>query len=185
MCAAFNSAPGSNTFPTFTGSIDQSSLSNNPINKPINILSDVYLTQGSKLGRAGFSAYANVDQTGVANETFTKVNFGAAIFNDSSLYNTALSRWTPPAGRCQIIANVFVAGGTLLGTPLTIAITKNGSMYRQTTGATLAAWPGAQITIIDACNGTDYYEIQIHGYSSSTLVVVGIQSMTYFMGSMI
>ena len=188
MCAAFNSAPVSNTFVTFTGGPGYSSLQNNPADKPIYINSDVYLTQNSKLGRAGFSAYPTTYQSGVANETFTKVVFGSTTFNDATLYNTSLSRWVPPAGRCRVESQVwFGAVHTLyLGTAIMVSIYKNGTRYRDGTGICVSnQFAAASVNLIDNCNGTDYYEVYVFCYCSTAATILNGTMNTYFEGTML
>ena len=148
------------------------------------IATTAYVAANSSPAKVGFSASTTVDQTGVASETWTKINFPTAVFNDSSLYNTTLSRWTPPAGRCQIIGSVWSTTGTLLGTPIYVSVYKNGALFRIASNTVSAASIGATITILDACNGTDYYEIYAFFYSGSTVSVYGTGlGYTYFMGS--
>ena len=47
ICAQFNAAAGTNTFPTFTGGVGSSALANNPTGNPINIGSVANLTAAS------------------------------------------------------------------------------------------------------------------------------------------
>jgi hypothetical protein len=134
--------------------------------------------------KAGFHATHDADQT-IANETFVKVNFAAAVYNDGTLYNTSLSRWTPPAGKFQIAAAVGFLGvhNLYLGTPIVIGIFKNGVQYKYSYGAVVGVYAGANIAIVDTCNGTDYFEVWIFVYTSTTGTLSNAPAWTYFMGS--
>jgi hypothetical protein len=132
-----------------------------------------------------FSAYQSANQSGIANEAWTKVICDAVLLNDSSLYNTTLGRWTPPAGKCQLAAHVgFISSTLLMGTPLLVAVFKNGAQFKTAAGAAVSSvYAGANITIIDVCNGTDYYEIGVFAYVSAPAVTGA--AWTYFMGTQI
>jgi len=120
----------------------------------------------------------------VAAEVWTKIQFNTANYNDSSLYNTATHRWTPPSGRCQIVAAVNFSSGPLLGTPVKIAIYKNGTLIRQVNNACVTTDDAAAtITVIEACNGSDYFEVFAFIFTSTTGSILGSQTLTYFMGT--
>jgi hypothetical protein len=134
--------------------------------------------------KAAFIAVPAGDQSGIANETWTKVNFATAQLNDSSLFNVSSSRWVPPAGRCQICGAVGGAQGALLGTPIYAGVYKNGALYRATVGAVVSNIAGGSpVSIIDTCSGTDYYELWTYGYAGTTFTVSGSTINTYFMGN--
>lgn len=149
-----------------------------------------YTAQGvwaitQQLGRAGFSAYQSTSQTGLASEGITKVTFTTTLFNDSSLYDTGTSRWTPPSGRCQMSSAVGLVTG-LIGTPAIIFIHKNGAVFRMVHGATVSSTQsGVGISVIDSCNGADYYEVYIFAFASTTFSTLGASQYTWFMGSSI
>ena len=133
-----------------------------------------------------FLAYAFVDQTGVANETWTKVNFPGSPLNDSNLYDTVNSRWAPPAGKISLNAAVSFATNTLyLGTPILIAVYKNSVIFKWATGSCLStSYAGASIAIIDTCNGSDIYDVRVYVWCSAPATVSATGSyMTYFMGT--
>jgi hypothetical protein len=139
------------------------------------------------VSRVAFSAFKNADQTGIASETWTKVLFQATDFNDATRYNVGTSRWIPPSGRCQITGSVgFSTGSTLLiGTPLLICVYKNGTIYKVAVGSMLStALASVNITIIDSCNGTDFYEIGIYLYTNTTATIPATNASlyTYFQG---
>ena len=123
--------------------------------------------------KVAFIAYPAGDQSGVVTEVWTKINLGVTQINDSSLFNVSSSRWTPPTGRCQLNACVMATTGLLLGTPLYIGLYKNGAVYRYSVGGVLGPNGGANLSVIDVCSGTDYYEIWCFGYSNTTYTVLG------------
>jgi microcystin-dependent protein len=117
---------------------------------------------------AAFHATAPGGQT-IATETWTKITLSSEVFDVGNYYDAANSRWTPPAGRCLIAADVYFDAGLLLGTPVYIAIAKNGSIWRYApTGVVAYTVAAASLAIVDSCNGTDYYEIFAHIFSSTT-----------------
>jgi hypothetical protein len=102
-----------------------------------------------------FVATLSADQTGVAANTWTKINFNTAGYNQNGKFSTSNSRWTPSAGPVQIEAQLTTNNSTSIYT----AIYKNGTLFRQ-----MGAGPSAiqsRITVTDNANGTDYYEVWI------------------------
>jgi hypothetical protein len=204
LAASFNSAPGSDTFINFVANAGLSSMINNPAGNPIVAGSPLQLadlstavTQATSdnstkiattafvkaaAAAIAFSATASANQTGIATETWTKVTINNELFDDNNLYNNTTYRWTPPAGRCQLIAGIAIASGILIGTPIQLAVYKNGSLYRSNICAAVSSasgGSGASITVIDACNGTDYYEVFVNLFTGSTAVIL---AGAYFQG---
>lgn len=210
FCASFTSAPGSNTFINFVANVNISSMANNPAANPIYVGSPLQLGDGAStavtqsLGdnstkiattafvlansptKIGFSAFPSANQTGIADQVWTKVQFASTVYNDSTLYNTTTHRWTPPAGRCQLSASVYFTAGVLIGTPFFIGIYKNGTMRRHTLGACVSSGQsGAAITMMDVCSGTDYFEVFVLVYSGATATLDASAGAmgTWFMGT--
>src|SRR5215467_1404677 len=74
-----------------------------------------------------FSANKNAtDQTGIADNTFTKITFTTEEFDVGGFYDAANSKWTPPSGKNMIIGSVRLNSGVDQQIAF-ISIYKNGS----------------------------------------------------------
>ena len=133
--------------------------------------------------KSGFAANKSADQTGIGNEVFTKITFPAAAINVGTLFDIAQSRWVPPLGPGYIVGQVYFSDGLLLGTPMWLAIYKNGALLRQAMGMAAANYAGIGITIFEQANGADYYELYTKVMSGSTATINAAATSTYFMGS--
>jgi hypothetical protein len=121
----------------------------------------------------------NVDQTGLAPTTFTKVNFSTADFNIGNAFNTSNSRFAPAApGYYAISAQVSVniPNGTLMSN----WIYKNGSQYSYNKNADVGSgYFTAAISDSLYLNGTDYVEIYVWQGGSTTLTISGQRIITF------
>lgn len=134
----------------------------------------------------GFSAHKNaVAQTGIVSNVPTKLTFGTELYDLGSYYDTATSRWTPPAGIVHIDAGLYFTSGLVASSNASISVYKNGVQYKQRTEAMPTADGGIGISINDNASGTDYYEIFALGSSGSTITVNGGITLTFFMGHVI
>ena len=131
--------------------------------------------------KSGCHITLTTDQTGIANETWTKVAFANSVFNDGVRYNTSTQRWVPPAGKHSIVANVYFSVGLLVGTPIFLAIYKNGALFKLAQGSAMAFYSAAMITILDTANGTDYYEVFASVMTSGTATISSAAANTYLM----
>jgi len=140
-------------------------------------------TKFSAVSQPCFSAHKNgTDQTGIASGVATKLTFTTEVFDIGSYYDAANSKWTPPAGAVQVTAFASFTN-QLDNTVAQLGIFKNGTVYKKVLiSASFATNDGLFISIIDRANGTDYYEIYITAFSSTTITVSGIASSGYFMG---
>jgi hypothetical protein len=145
----------------------------------------------SRPSQPAFSAHKNgTNQGSIATATFTKVTFETEVFDVGGFYNNASgasgSRWTPPAGKVMVIANVFWSAGTTSGTFIA-SIYKKGVRFKDNFvfNPTATAAFGNQVVIIDDADGTDYYEAFVFGATGTSLTVDGTISATYFMGYML
>jgi len=81
-----------------------------------------------------FSATTSGNQTGLANNTITKLNFATETFDTNSAYDTTNSKFTVPSGqggKYLIIANPYISWGTGSNATLVYGyIYKNGSATR-------------------------------------------------------
>lgn len=132
-----------------------------------------------------FSASKNgTDQTGIVSATWTKVTFGTADWNDSSLYDTTNSRWTPPAGKVKLTAAVYLSVGAVDQAQSLLAIYKNGSAFRYVAIANASGSNG--FVLNGSCNanasGTDYFEVYVYGGGAGDKTISGNTAYTWFAG---
>ena len=138
--------------------------------------------------RGGFSANKNsVDQTGVANSTWTKVTLGTEGYDVGAYYDNAQSRWTPPAGLVDITARLQATTNMLATTTLFLGIYKNGALFRALPCLPQAAAnANAIINIKDQANGTDFYELYVNPVGTSgsaAATVAGDTATTWWCGT--
>lgn len=132
---------------------------------------------------SAFSAHKNgVDQTGVADVTFTQVTFGTEVYDRGG--NFAANGWTPPAGPVTMSAAALLSGTWAAGSQIALAIFKNGAAYKQANWYSAAAnIGGAFVAADDVANGTDVYTLQIFvDVTSGTATISGSSANTYFCG---
>jgi hypothetical protein len=131
------------------------------------------------VGGPAFSAYKSTDQTGVSNNTATKITFDTENYDTNN--NFASSRFTPTvAGYYWIGAQILPAGASL--TVEHIAIYKNGSEYANFYTRISANDTCLQNSALVYCNGTTDY-IEIYGrITGSSLFFGGGASNCWFNG---
>ena len=95
--------------------------------------------------------------------TATKLGFNVESFDQMNTYNTVTYRWTPGVpGVGQIVANMNYSDALPVGSPLKIAVYKNGAVYKQTADVSGANVVGNSIGIscfVQIDNSTDYFEV--------------------------
>jgi Collagen triple helix repeat (20 copies) len=150
---------------------------------PIETLTAIQAYAILNINRASCHVVMTADQTGVANETWTKVVFNSAIVNDGGgYYNTSTQRWTPPFGKNIISAAIFFSSGLLPGTPIILAIYKNGALYKSSYGAAVATYGGNNIVLPgESSSGTDNYEVFVNVMTGTTAVIASANANSYFM----
>lgn len=135
--------------------------------------------------RVAFVAHRDsIDQTGIATDTATKVALGTEGFDQGGHYDTALSRWTPPAGRYRLTAAALLSANVVDQSQFRAAIYKNGALLRQcvvTASGTAAV--SALVSAIDEANGTDFYEFYVQGGGTGSKTISGAPANTWFEGS--
>ncbi|XAI96527.1 putative tail fiber protein [Microcystis phage Mae-JY35] len=106
--------------------------------------------------RPRFSAAKSTQQTGVGND---KLTFSAEVFDIGGHYDTALSRWTPPAGTYKIGARVLLSSLTDQ-LAYVLSIYKNGAAWASNQiRASGASGESALVEDLVESNGTDYWEV--------------------------
>lgn len=119
---------------------------------------------GNLSARPAFEAYAAATQTGVVDNTWTKVVFDTELFDTDSMYDNVTNyRFTPTvAGKYFVYLGFPVQSATPnTGTVFNIAIYKNNSEYKATPNAYNTAesqiyeYVGA---VINFNGSTDYVE---------------------------
>jgi hypothetical protein len=130
-------------------------------------------TPGPTTPADAFVATLSADQTGVPANTYTKVNFNTASYNQNGKFNASNGRWTPSAGPVQIEAQLYPTGSV---TSFGISIYKNGAQLKN---AIVSAGVVA-VVAVDTANGTDYYECWV--YSNAAVGVSSNPTLTFFQG---
>jgi hypothetical protein len=145
------------------------------------------LSPSNLAARASFSANKNaVAQTGIADNTLTKVTFTNEDFDTGGFYDATNSLWTPPVGGIRISASVLVTGTLSAAASFTLAVYKNSAVYKVFRGINGATETGCTGTAIDIANGSDYYEIYILVRTSAgTGTVSGSVVSSFFQGEQI
>ncbi len=136
-------------------------------------------TQATQSAGPAFSAYINGSAQSISAATWTKVTMNAEDFDTYSNYDTTNYRFTPTvAGYYQITGMAFFNVGAS-ATSASVAIYKNGSIYKGVATYSLAngAMEGS-ISLPILLNGsTDFVEIYV--YSSSATSVLGSTNTGY------
>jgi hypothetical protein len=121
-------------------------------------------TQATQAAGPAFSAYFNGSTQSISASTWTKVTMNAEDFDTNSNYDTTNYRFTPTvAGYYQITGIMFFNIGSASATGASVAIYKNGSIYKGAGTYSLAngAMEGS-ISLPILFNGsTDYVEIYV------------------------
>lgn len=126
--------------------------------------------------RSSFSARKSVTQTGI--NISALITFDTETFDVGSFYGS--NRWTPPSG--TVILTATLSFSDISAGDGYVHIYKNGSVYR------VSDIGVHTLTIIDQCNGTDYYEVYSQASDASYSIRTtnaGSSVGTFFMGSMI
>jgi hypothetical protein len=132
-----------------------------------------------------FEAYGSADQTGVADNTWTKINFNTERFDSDSMYDTSTYRFTPTvAGKYYIYSSMamYSSSTNTLQIP-NMAIYKNGSQYIYTPQNYNTTPPPNEVAInisatVDFNGSSDYVEIYARGNVTSSTVNFEITSAT-------
>ena len=123
LCAQFTSAPTGNTFPTFTGNVNFSTLGNNPTGNPIIMTSVMKLlgvTDGSSPGAGEVGEVLEVSATSVSVPNGVATNITSLVLpaGDWDVRGTILFTGGA-AAHTQIGASLSTASGATQGTPIT------------------------------------------------------------------
>lgn len=147
----------------------------------------VALSPANMAQRTSFNVNKNaVAQTGIATLTATKITFGTEGHDYGGYFDTALSRWTPPASPIRLSA--FVQGnGFTASTLATLLLYKNGVVFARVNQTVTAAGTleTLGITACDVANGSDYYELYIYGTTAGSITVFGTVAETQFSGEVL
>lgn len=118
------------------------------------------------------------NQTGVANNTVTKVTWDTETLDNTAIFDLANSRCTPQAGNWLFNVSVVYASMTPgSGTYLNIYLYKNGSSYLTPVGPllqTATGYYGVTATIlVPGVSEGDYFEIYVRQSSGATQTLLG------------
>jgi hypothetical protein len=129
----------------------------------------------------------NVDQS-ISSSSYESVTWPHIISNVGGYF--ASDTWTPPAGKIILTAVMQTAANYSTGDSTQAAFfTKNGIFF-WTQQATFYYSSGGfryrseQLSMIDQCNGTDFYSILLYNTGAS-VTLFGTTYLTRFSGSML
>jgi len=133
-----------------------------------------------------FQAYRSTDQTGIAANTWTKIQFNTKAFDQGGHFdNTTNYRWTPAAGQVEILIQTNASGLTASSIHY-VAIYKNGSEFKRGfVVASSGGTAGASVDVLDNASGTDYYEAWAFGAAATTWSLTSGAGFTFFWGTTI
>jgi len=133
-----------------------------------------------------FSAYLSANQTGISQNTWTKVTLNTKEFDTANCFDATTNyRFTPNvAGYYQINFLLLASSTTAYGSAVGGSIYKNGSRYKSSTvnllGGSAGSTPlnevGTQVSAVVYLNGsTDYVEFYgfEYGYSANGIIEGG------------
>lgn len=122
------------------------------------------------------------DQTNVANNTTTLLTFSTEVFDIGGYFTS--NAWTPPAGRCEMIAQVFISAGVTDTTAYTLHIQKDGATIAQNVvrGSGAGGSTSLSVSIIDDANGSNAYTVALQSVEATNKTVSGSTTATYFCG---
>lgn len=126
-----------------------------------------------------FSAYPTSVQTAFSANTWTKILFGSTEFNTASDYSTVNSKYVPSINGYYQISIGFQVGTASF---LSIAIYKNGSLFKQCTQVTAS---GAQVNGSSLLYLTTSDYIEVYGYSSTSQAPQASSTVTFFQGVLV
>jgi len=143
---------------------------------------------GTSYASAGaFMVTKSVDQT-INDAVYTKVNFNTELFDDNNEFDSATNfRFTPKLpGKFQLQATALFSIG-VDAKYCTVAIYKNGAIYKEAANQTSGAADGTGCTVscVATANGTtDYFEVFCYqnGGAGKTISVGGSGQSTFFSG---
>lgn len=149
-------------------------------------LSTVFVTPANLAGLASFKATLSANQTGIADSTYTKIQFDTEAWDVGACYDNATNyRWTPPAGKVALTVAAHTTGTISAGSLCCAQIYKNGAIFAQATPnhAVIANDNRSSVTATDNANGTDYYEAYVYiDVSASTGMIGNSSFLSYFTG---
>jgi hypothetical protein len=129
---------------------------------------------------SGFKAVKSANQTGIGDSSFTKVTFDTVVFNDDGTF--ASNKWTPPAGRVRMTAQVKITG-TFSAAALVFAVLYKNGVPASNSAPIYAPVANDQevlIEYVDVADGTDYYEVYVYADVSSGTATVTAGTSPYY-----
>lgn len=132
---------------------------------------------------AAFSAHKNgTDQTGVVTSTWTKVTWSTEIFDINSEF--ASNKWTVPEARVIRISAGIMFSSLSDGITGTMALYKNGSIFKYGDRNINGAAGDMYLTSswADKAAKDDYYEIYAWHNHGANRTIRGDTFTSYFMG---
>lgn len=131
-----------------------------------------------------FSVHKNaVDQTGVADSTFTAVTWPNELYDVGNFF--ASNGWTPPAGKIHLDCALFLSATVITGNQVQVSVFKNGAGYKSGNwiASSILGGGAASVGFDDIANGSDVYTVQVFiDTTGGTATVSGNTALTFFTG---
>lgn len=151
------------------------------------MFNSLFKKPNASITAVSFSAHKNgTDQTGVLNNTSTKVTFPTEDWDINSNYDAANSKFVPTiAGKYLIVGNISFVTLTA-GKSFASILKKNGATVSSNIVSSGNDWPSASLSVMVNMNGTtDYLELFAYQESGGTLSITGGAIYTYFQATLI
>jgi hypothetical protein len=129
-----------------------------------------------------FSVHKNaVDQTGVADVTFTEITWPTEVYDIGGFF--ASNGWTPPAGKVNMSAAFLISGTFAASSLVAIAIYKDGASLGQANVYSGTNVGSPFISRDDVANGSNVYTVRAYvDLTSGTGTISGAAVSTFFTG---
>jgi len=136
----------------------------------------------------GFFAHKNgTSQTGITPSTFTKLTATTERNDAGGYYDSANSKYVPPAGAVFLGAAIVATSNFTVGQVCAVDIFKNGARIMQASAyatGTGVSQSSVYVGGFDTCNGTDYYEWYCWVQAASgTVTIDGGEAVSFFTGT--
>ena len=149
------------------------------------------VTQTIAVNTPAFEAYGSAEQTGVADNVFTKLVMNTELYDTGSMYDTATYRFTPTtAGKYWVYGQLSLYSETSYNLQVSnISIYKNGSNYKYQANNEGHATPYANergLSIgaaVDFNGSSDYVELYARANVISGTVGFEVQSQLGLFGA--
>ena len=159
-----------------TGTVATSNLGSGTASSSTFLRGDQTYAAAGGTNTPAFEAYASATQTGIGDNTATKMAMNTELFDTNSMYDTSAYRFTPTvAGKYFVYGLLYLesSSGTRADRAV-VAIYKNGSSYKQVVAMNvvdnISSGPSGNVSAVIEFNGSsDYVELygQLNVYTGT------------------